>query len=42
MTNKHELKMKQLQKYKIMDTAIKQNLQDKKADQHKTMDTAKK
>ena len=42
MTNKHELKMKQLQKYKIMDTATKQNLQDKKADQHKTMDTAKK
>ena len=42
MTNKHELMMKQSQKYKIMDTATKQNLQDKKADQQKTMDTAKK
>ena len=42
MTNKHELKMKQLQKYKTMDTAKKQDLLNKKAEQLKTMDTAKK
>ena len=40
MTNKHELKMKQL-KYKTMDTAKKQDLLNKKAEQYKTMDTAK-
>lgn len=37
MTNKHELKMKQLQKYKTMDTAKKQDLLIKKAEQYKTM-----
>ena len=37
MTNKHELKMKQLQKYKTMDTAQKQDLLIKKAEQYKTM-----
>ena len=42
MTNKHELKMKQLQKYKTMDTAKKRNLLNKKAEQYKTMVTAKK
>ena len=39
MTNKHELKMKQL-KYKTMDTAKKQDMLNKKAEQYKTMDTA--
>jgi len=42
MTNKHEIKMKQLQKYKTMDTAKKQEMLNKKAEQFKTMDTAKK
>ena len=42
MTNKHELKIKQLQKYKTMDSAKKQDLLNKKAQQYKTMDTAKK
>ena len=40
MTNKRELKMKQL-KYKTMDTAKKQDMLNKKAEQCKPIDTAK-
>lgn len=39
--NKHELKIKQL-KYKTMDTAKEQVMLNKKAEQCKTMGTAKK
>ena len=39
MTNKHELKMKQL-KYKTMDTAKKEDMLNKKAEQYKTMGTS--
>ena len=41
LTNKHELKRKQL-KCKAMDTTDKKDMLNKKAEQHKTMDTATK